>query len=251
MTRNPAKPNSLLMIATLCVVNFVAVAQEGNKGDDKDHGQKGGREFWGALSEKQREKLRTALREVWTDPGVISAREEVKRASDSYQKAVREAVSKTDPEVADLIVKSQAGNDRSGHDHRGGPPPIRFNQRRSGNYPIGPPGFLEKLSPENREHFLEIQKKAEESEAVIEARENLESLRKKDDAIRIQQMRAHVRLRKAILDKMIEMDPELEKYRETLEFSRKGRPPGKPGDKDRPEGGDEPPPGPPAGPAPN
>ena len=56
--------------------------------------------MWDSLSDEEKEKLRTALREVWTDPAVINARDEVKSAAEAYQKEIREAVSKADPSMA-------------------------------------------------------------------------------------------------------------------------------------------------------
>ncbi|MAS92176.1 MAG: hypothetical protein CMO55_03175 [Verrucomicrobiales bacterium] len=219
--------NILLLFLALSMTflaSFSPVLAQDKKGSEDKRDRRGGREFWSSLSEEQREKLREALREVWTDPGVISAREEVKRASDSYQKAVREAISKTDPDVAKLII--EAGKDRAMTDHHGGPPHYRYSQRRGGDYPMGPPGFLEKLSPEKRERFLEVQKEAEESEKVGKARAALDALRQKDDGLRKQRMRAHINLRRAILESMIEIEPEFEKYRDALKASPGPRPPG-------------------------
>lgn len=214
MTRAPYISRFFLAFAMICVAGFGTVVAQEEKSPDDRREKKGGREFWSSLTEEQREKLREALREVWTDPGVISAREEVKRASDSYQKAVKEAISKTDPEVAKLII--EAGKDRAMPDRHGGPPPYRYSQRRGGDYPMGPPGFLEKLSPETRDRFLEVQKEAEKSGKVAKAREELDALRKKDDGLRMQRMRAHIQLRRAILESMIEIEPDFEKFRDVL-----------------------------------
>lgn len=201
------------------------------------------REKWDSLSQEDRERLREALREVWTDPAVLSAREDIKVASEAYQEAIRKAVSNADPTVADLLKEMQTTNEGNMRARVKGDGPGRFGPRGL-EYSAGPPAFLEKLSPEERELFKAAEKEAQNAASVIAARKEIEALREKDDQIRRQRMEAHLKMRKAVLEVMFAENPELKELQSRLGFTPgkgkgKGRPGGMKKMEDRPKSRDE------------
>lgn len=197
--------------------------------DDDKRSDRGDREksrIWESLSEEQRGQLREALRDVWSDPAVLSAREEVKQASESYQAAVRDAVKRVDPEVAELVVKLQAASEGEVRDRIGGGMHSKFGPRRTGDYPIGPPGYLDKLSDEEKERFKKAQEQARESDSVKSAKQELEALKDEDTKLRHRRLAAHRKLRKAMIDSMAEVDPEIKPLQKRVYGGEEGRPKG-------------------------
>ncbi len=192
---------------------------------------KPGREKWDSLSEEDREKLRGALREVWTDPAVLSAREEVKLASEAYQAAIRKAVGSADPSVADLLKEIQHINEGSGNSRSKGDAPGRFGPTRGLESPVGAPAFLENLTPEERARFKAAEAKVQDAENVLAARKEMEALRLQDDQMRRQRMEAHLKMRRAVLEAMFAEDPELKSLQSRLGFTPGGKGKGRPGGK--------------------
>jgi hypothetical protein len=184
------------------------------------------RESWEALSDGEKEKLRTVLREVWTDPSVMIARDEVKSATEVYQKAIREAVSKADPSVANLIVKVEKSAEVR-HDRHGGLPSGRSGlYRRSLDYPMSPPGFLEKLTIKEQERFRKAELAAKETAKVKEARNLLNTLQKQDEECRRERLEAHREMRQTILSAMLEVDPGVKELQDRLNMSSASGPGG-------------------------
>lgn len=204
----------------------------------RDKGEAARLELWESLSEEQREKLRQALREVWTDPAVIAAREEVKQAGDAYQEAIKAAVSRADPSVAEVMARIQRSNSGMAHEHIWGRPPVPMGQggkgmpqpphgpgspekggpgsRRVFDDQIKPPGFLDKLPPEERAKFRKAEETAMESEVVKAARAELDKIREEDEALRRKRLEAHRRLRKITIDEMERLDPSIAEIRKSL-----------------------------------
>ncbi|MEM6915658.1 MAG: hypothetical protein AAF491_03740 [Verrucomicrobiota bacterium] len=206
----------LLLISSLGLVEVPA--EEGSQED---------REKWESLTQEEREKLREALREVWTDPAVLSAREEVKLASEAYQEAIRTAVGKAYPSVTGLLEAMQSVNEGNMRARVKGEGPGRFGPRGL-EYSAGPPAFLEKLTPEERELFKEAEQNAQNAESVVAARKEMEALRERDEQIRRQRMEAHLKMRKALLEVMFEENPELKSLQSRLGFTPgKGKATGK------------------------
>lgn len=204
---------SILVFA--CLFGVTAVLAEEEKSEE--------RQKWDSLSDEDREKLRMALREVWTDPAVLSAREEVKLASEAYQEAIRSAVGKADPTVAGLLREMQSLNEGNVRAKVKGDGPGRFGPRPF-EYSAGPPAFLEKLTPEEREKFKEAEKQAQSAKSVIAARKEIEAIREQDEQIRRKRMEAHLKMRKAILEEMFSQNPELRSLEGRLNFnSGKGK----------------------------
>ena len=219
-----------LITLFLTLSAFQAAADE-----KRPEGMKPDREKWDSLSEEEREKLRKALRDVWTDPAVLSAREEVKLASEAYQEAIRKAVGNADPSVAGLLKEIQQLNEGSGNSRVKGETPGRFGPPRGFESPAGPPAFLEKLTPEEREKFKAAEEKAQSAESVQAARKEMESLRLQDEQIRRRRMEAHLKMRRAVLEAMFAEDPELKSLQSRLGFTPGGKTKGRPGGKKQAE----------------
>ena len=211
-------------------------AQE--NGGIRDKGETARLEVWESLSDEQRDKLRQALRDVWTDPAVISAREEVKQAGDAYQESITAAVSRVDPSVAEVMTRIQRSNSGMAHEHIWGRPPLAIGQGGKGVLPplhapgpqekegsglrrgfdeqIKPPGFLDKLPPEARDKFRRAEAAALDSEVVKAARSELEKIREEDEVLRRKRLEAHRKLRKITIDEMERIDPSIAEIRKKL-----------------------------------
>ena len=212
---------SLVFLGGICegVAQEAADPVEGKafrEGKPKGPGGANEKGAWDSLEDGQKQQLREALREVWTDPAVLNAREEVKVATDAYQRAIRNAIGKADPSVAGVLKKLQDTSEGRSQERLGGGPPVRMLPRRNGDYPMGPPSFLENLSDEDRKKFREAEKAARESDAVSKAQEQLEQLRKEDEMLRRKRMEAFRAIRVATLDEMVRIDPSLAGLKEEL-----------------------------------
>lgn len=217
----PSSPAILAALCLSCLLSpFSGMAQE-KEGSKPRVWEKKDREkvqAWESLSPEQREKLREALRGVWTDPAVINAREEVKHASEAYQAAIKAAVERADPSVADLLSKVQGTGmmgamppggpgGPGGPNGPGGPGSPNGTPMRGFDQQIRPPGFLDGLSPEAREKFRKTEEDAMNSEAVKSARAELDQIREEDEALRRKRVEAHRKLRKVTVEEMIRIDP--------------------------------------------
>jgi hypothetical protein len=215
-------------------------------GGIRDKGETARLEVWESLSDEQRDKLKQALRDVWTDPAVISAREEVKQAGDAYQESITAAVSRVDPSVAEVMTRIQRSNSGMAHEHIWGRPPLAIGQGGKGVLPplhapgpqekggsgsqekggsgprrgfddqIKPPGFLDNLPPEARDKFRRAEAAALDSEVVKAARSELEKIREEDEVLRRKRLEAHRKLRKITIDEMERIDPSIAEIRKKL-----------------------------------
>lgn len=180
-------------------------------------------EAWESLSPEQREKLRQALRQVWADPAVVSAREEIKHAGDAFQAAIKSAVERADPSMAEILAKLQGGGmGPGGLMLPGGPVASGGNPMRGFDEQIRPPGFLESLPPGDREKFRKAEEAAMRSEAVEGARAELARLREEDEALRRKRLEAHRKLRKVAVEEMIRIDPSIAPMEKRLLEGGKG-----------------------------
>lgn len=231
LSRSGSRLVRLCAVLLLSVSPFVAYGEEeaGEKGGPpQKHGMSEERERWESLSKEEQERLRTALREVWTDPSVLSAREEVRQATEDYQRAVRAAIVKSDPELGRLLSRAQSHSEGRMQERMGsgGFQGGRMGMRRPGEYSMGPPAFLESLTPEERARFEKAEKAAQASEGVLSAKQQFEALRKEDEALRRKRLDAHRKLRKAILDGMLAEDPALKERIDELRAVPKMMPKG-------------------------
>jgi len=227
----------LLMTSALAGVLMMvsaAFAEEPKPEPPRGPGGDEDRRPLGMLEKEERERLREALREVWTDPAVINAREEVKQASEAYRRAIRAAVKREHPEVGAMLERVEKANRGEMRKRFGGGPPAKIGPRRGTKYPTVPPGRLDRLSEEERERFRAAEAEAQEDEEVQKARAALRELRERDEDLRRERLRTHRQLRRALLDAMVEADPGIAEIREKLDDARK------PGRGPRRGGGDEP-----------
>ncbi|MDF1815204.1 MAG: hypothetical protein P1V20_23590 [Verrucomicrobiales bacterium] len=170
---------------------------------------------WSNLPEEDQKKLREALRTVWSDPIVLSARENVNRSAREYQQAVRDTIKKQDPETARLLERVQrdqtgflhtamGSNGKKKHIH--GASVGRLSQM------VAPPGMLDKMSEEQKQRFKEAATKARQQPDVIGAIEELKALSNQDEEIRRKKLDAFRKFRKAYFDAIAEIDPELKMH---------------------------------------
>ncbi len=222
-----SKPLASLFFLVLLFFHGLTWSQgpefSGNRGGGKD--DKGKNDAWEALTPEQREKLKQALRDVWTDPAVVTARAEVKQASDAYQAAVKAAVSRADPSIADALAKIQRANSGMVHEHIFGRPPLGMGPKRGVEDEFKPPGFLDSLPPEAREKFRLAEAEAMKTESVKAARAELESIRHEDEALRSKRLEAYRKLRKAVMDEMVLIDPSLAALQKHLSGGDRNGPP--------------------------
>lgn len=235
------RPSSTAILAALCLsllqlpLSGMAQEKEGSKPRVWEKKDREKVQAWESLSPEQREKLREALRGVWTDPAVINAREEVKHATEAYQAAIKAAVERADPSVADLLSKVQ-GSGMMGAmppGGPGGPGSANGSPMRGFDQQIRPPGFLDGLSPEAREKFRKTEEEAMNSETVKAARSELDQIREEDEALRRKRVEAHRKLRKVTVEEMIRIDPTIAAMQKRLLDG--GRPSGNADKKKDPE----------------
>jgi len=184
---------------------------------------------WSELSEDDRNRLREALRQVWSDPAVINAREEVKEASDAYQKAMSGAVQRVDPTVAETLFKVQKSVEREMRERLGGPSGFPGAFPRPGEeYPTHPPGFLERLTPEQRERWKAIEDRTRETPEVQAALRSLEEIRKQDEELRRRRLEAHRQVRAAMMAELSDADSEFAEMMERWQNQPNKSTPGEP-----------------------
>lgn len=203
----------LPLAISLLVFSFSGAQAQGPK-KGAQHLDEKKSELWESLSEEERKQLKEALRKVWSDPTVISARDEVQQASEAYHRAMKAAISRADPAAGKLLSKM---NERGG-----GAPGDRMGERRGpggpfsrrGDRPVGEimgfPAALEGFSDEERTRFREAESKARAASAVKEVLAELASSRENDDAIRKGRLQLYQKLRKVMLAEMVKIDPEIE-----------------------------------------
>ena len=204
-----------LSLFCLFLVSSTGVAQNvpeqsEKKPNKEEKGRPGGfsenREKWERLSEQEREKLRVALRDVWADPAVLSAREEVNEATKAFQEAIRFAMTNADPAVAELLKEVQSP---SRGPLAGRSPGRPGGQKHMGEAPTAPLAFFEKMTPEERAQFRKVEAKARESEAVLTIRKELEAIQKEDEQLRRKRMETYRKMRRVVLAAMVKEDPTL------------------------------------------
>jgi hypothetical protein len=204
-----------LSLICLFLVSPTGVAQDTPEQSEKkpmkeEKGKRGGfsdnREKWEKLSEQDREKLKVALRDVWADPAVLSAREEVNEATKAFQEAIRIAMTNADPAVAELLKEVQSP---SRGPLTGRSPGRPGGQRHMGEAPTGPPVFFEEMTPEERAQFRKVEAKARESEAVLTIRNELEAIQREDEQLRRKRMETYRKMRRVVLAEMMKEDPTL------------------------------------------
>ncbi len=195
------------------------------------------------MSAADKEAMRKALQAVWENPEVMQARDEVKRATETFHKAIRKAVGKENPRIAVLVEKMHGGGKSRdwgkkrpgpGPEGRGGRPPMGRALGTNDHGPgaagdgrgIGPAGFMAfpgKFSEEEKTRLEQARKIAMESEGFRQVQQDLRILLKQGEELRKKRVEMFHRTRAAMARAMIEADPEIKPLLERIEKGRKGR----------------------------
>ena len=198
----------VVMIVFLAGSSFAQDKPDGRKMSD--------RERWSQLSPEDQKRLREALRTVWSDPKVLSARENVNRSVREYQEAIRETIANQDPETAKLLEKLNRG--------KGGLLPggsgmegakrhySMISNGRGLDQMLLPPSMIEKMDPEQKKRFMEVSKQARAETEVIAALRAVEGLHKEDEALRRKRFEALRKFRRSYFEAVARIDPELKKF---------------------------------------
>lgn len=218
--------------------------------EDRRHpafGDKDGDPF-GDLSPEQRDRLREAVRRAWSDPGVIQARDEVKVATEAYQKALAATLTNTDPETAKLVERFRQHMESESKGYLspgmsspgrgpgpGGPggPGGSGRERRDieGFMIMENPSFLRDLDDTKRAIYREAHRKAVESPEVKARIEALRTLRNQDEEVRKKRTEVIRGMHQALRLAMVESDPRVAEFLPKLSPSEGWHPDGEPGEK--------------------
>ncbi len=200
------------------------------------------------LSPEDREAVKKALQAVWENPEVMQARDEVKRATDTFRQAMKKAVEQEDPRVAALVgkmhnrgsskgLKGEMGKKRPGSEGRGGRPPIGKMGKGPGPHErgpgaagsgrgIGPAGFtafLGDFSEDEKKRLKAAREKAMESEELQKVQEELKDLLKQGENLRKQRVEMFHQTKEKMFKAMIQADPGVKVLLERMENKKHGR----------------------------
>lgn len=203
---------------------------EGSKAEaQKDHG---GGDPLRNLSPEEREKFREVMRQAWSDPAVLQARDEVKEATVAYQKALIEAIKRNDPEVVALMEKIRAAPDSpikslfsgggpGGRGRPGGSGFRDFEAFISGESP----SFLKNLTEEQKGIYRKAREQALQSSEFQEMLGKLRKLRENDEAMRNERIELFGQVRQILTKQMIEADKRVKAFLPQEMRHSKGPPP--------------------------
>ena len=168
------------------------------------HNQK---RIWSELSDSEREKVRAALKEVWSDSQVLSARASVNQAVEEYQVAIREAITNQDPETAQLLekIKHDGLLSTMGEGHKRG---MKKHHRPFEQIRLFP-HIVEKLSETEATAFKDASEKVSKLPEVTSSWEQLKKLRQENETINQRQSEAIRNFRRIYLEKVVEHAAEL------------------------------------------
>lgn len=199
------------------------------------------------LSSEDREGVKKILRVVWEKAEILQARDEVKRATETFRSAVHEAMLQEDPRLAGLMQKlhdegkrppgrrgepglhlgSHHGSRPEGDLQRGGRPSMKkmraHRDRAMAGLAIGPVGLKalpKDFSQEDKERLAAAQEKAMQTEAYKTSREKLQGLFKQGEELRKLRVQMFQQIREQLRQQMIEADPEVLALLERLEKNR-------------------------------
>jgi hypothetical protein len=204
--------------------------------------ERGGGDPLRHLSPEERNKFREAMRQAWDDPAVLQARDEVKEATIAYQKALTEAISRTDPDVVSVLKKIRDSTESPGKNMYppGGGPGDPGGRGRSGGgsgfrdfeafLTGGSPSFLNKLSEQQREIYRDAREKALKSPEFQEVFGVLRKMRMHDDELRNKRIELFGRARQTLNAQMLKADKRVKEFLPKEHLAPKGPPPnGRPG----------------------
>ena len=190
--------------------------RDGGMKPDPSKGRGGGIDPLVNLSPEERERFREAMRQAWSDPAVLQARDEVKEATEAYQEALVEAIKRNDPEVMAMMKKIRAAPDSpikslfSGGSGPGGRRPGGGFRDFEGFITGESPGFLKNLTEEQQEIYAKAREEALESDEFKAVVGQLRQLRKSDEAMRKERIELFKRVRKTLRSEMIKADERVE-----------------------------------------
>lgn len=138
-----------------------------------------------------RERFREAREKAMQDPKVRRLREEMEKSAAAFREAMRDAMLRADPGLADALKK---WNDRPGKPGKWGKP---------GDNPPGGGGFGF-LSEGDRERFLAAREKAKDDPAVIAARDKRDQAKTPEE-----RMQAAKEFHEAMRAALLKVDPTL------------------------------------------
>lgn len=186
-------------------------------------------EIWSKLSKEEQEKIRAALRAVWSDPEVLSAREDVNRSTAEFQEAIRKSIENQSPETARILKRlhqlAPSTPGPNGHGRKGSGLHAAGLPRGAGwsLELLPPPQIWDNMSPDEKKQFRKAAEAARGSSGVASAREELGRIRKEDDKIRRKKFEAFRKYRRAYFDAMIESDPSLKSRLEPIRDGKSTR----------------------------
>jgi hypothetical protein len=185
------------------------------------------------LTPEEREEFREAMRRAWDDPAVLQARDEVKKATTAYQKALNEAIGRKDPNVVALLKKIRDANESPGDaPYPPGGQPGGRNRAGGGSgggfrdfeafLTGGSPSFLNKLSEEQREIYRMAKEKALKSPEFQEVFGKLREMRLHDDELRNKRIELFGRARLTLNTEMLKADKRVKDFLPKDHFAPKG-----------------------------
>ncbi len=199
-------------VVALVLFSLIWIALPGQEAENTPRPrEEDGKKGWSELNPEEQKRLRETLRQVWSDPQVLNAREDVSRSAREYQAAVRDAIGRRDPEAAELLQRVSANGSGMLHSligggERGKRPP--FPGGRGLEHMI-PPAALERMEPEYRERFAKASEEAKEDPAVLAAIEKMRDLVRQDEDLRKEKLETLRQLRTAFFEAVVSVDPDL------------------------------------------
>ena len=215
----------------ICIAAPVIVADSGVFAQERPHDSPSNEkaEVWSKLSKEEQEKIRAAVRTVWSDPEVLAAREDVNRSTAEFQEAIRKSIEKQSPETARILKRLHQLVPAT-------PGPNGPGRKGSGLHAAGiprgagwslellpPPQVWETMSAEEKKQFRKAAEAARSASSVASAREELGRLRTEDEKIRRKKFEAFRNYRRAYFDAMIETDPSLKSRLEPIRDGKSTR----------------------------
>lgn len=191
------------------------------------------------LSQEDKAAVRKALQSVWENPEVLQARDEVKRATETFRAAIKKAMQQEDPRVAKLVEKMHRRHKPEGDMHGGRPPkgrpprglppgsergPRAPEDMKRGIGPEGFMGFFGDLSEDEKERLKAARQKALESQEFKEMEEKLKALMEEGAQLRKKRVQMFQQTKKEMAKAMIQVDPGVEPLLQRLKKQRPGRP---------------------------
>jgi hypothetical protein len=194
-----------MKITTLCTAVLAAtlassMAEAPAKSPDNDWNRRKG-EFLERLPDELKAKFRAAREAALQNPEIAALRQEAEAANAKFRDAMREAIAKADPELAEK-VRTHMEKNGSGK----GP-------KKNGDRPKGPGApDLSKLAPQEKDRLQAAREIAKQAPAVQSAEAAMKSAQSPEER-RAAAEKYHTAMREAMLTADPSLAPVLEKIR--------------------------------------